>query len=142
MGYPALLASLAHVGEQQEIETILARQLASYLSTPVFLVGSDGTLLFYNEAAEDILGRRYSETGVLGVDEWATAWNPSGPGGIPIPPDEIPLVIAVRDKRLARRDLWITGHDGVRRHIDVLAFPLMGIAGRLVGAVAMFWETS
>jgi PAS domain-containing protein len=128
------------VAKQQEIETILARQLASYLSTPVFLVGEDGSLLFYNEAAEGILGRHFSETGALGVDEWSKMWTPSGPGGQPIPPDEVPLVIALREKRPTRRDLWITGHDGVRRHIDVLAFPLMGIAGGFVGAIAMFWE--
>jgi len=130
------------VGEQQEIETILARQLASYLSTPAFLVGRDGTLLFYNEAAEVILGRRFSEMGALGVDEWSTTWMPSGPGGEPIPADEVPLVIALRERRPTRRDMWITGHDGVRRHIDVLAFPLMGIAGGLVGALAMFWKKS
>ena len=130
------------MGEQREIETILARQLASYLSTPVFLVGEDGSLLFYNAAAEGTLGRRFSETGALSVDEWASAWQPTGPGGQPIPQDEVPLVIALRDKRPARRDIWITGHDGVRRHIDILAFPLMGIAGGFVGAIAMFWELS
>ena len=131
------------MGEQQlEIETILARQLASYLSTPAFLIGPDGTLLFYNQAAETILGRRFSETGALSVDEWASAWKPSGPGGQTIPQDEVPLVIALNEKRPTRRDLWITGHDGVRRHIDVVAFPLMGIAGGFVGAIAMFWEMS
>ena len=128
--------------EQRPIETILARQLSSFLSTPAFLVGPDGTLLFYNEAAEGILGRRFSETGALGVDEWATTWMPSGPDGQPIPPSEVPLVIALREKRPTRRDLWITGHDGVRRHIDVLAFPLMGIAGGFVGAISIFWEIS
>ena len=126
--------------QQRPIETILARQLSSYLSTPAFLIGPDGTLLFYNEAAEGILGRRFAETGALGVDEWATTWLPTGSGGQPIPRDEVPLVIALREKRPTRRDIWITGHDGVRRHIDVLAFPLMGIAGGLVGAIAIFWE--
>ncbi len=128
------------MGEQHEIETILARQLASYLSTPVFLVGRDGTLLFYNEAAEVILGRRFAETGALGVDEWATTWTLTGPAGEPVAAEQVPLVIALRERRPVSRDLWITGHDGVRRHIDVHAFPLFGIAGGFVGAVALFWE--
>jgi PAS domain-containing protein len=128
------------VAQQQEIETILARQLASYLSTPVFLVGRDGTLLFYNEAAEGILGRRFSETGALGVDDWSTAWHPRDAEGNEIAPDRLPLVIAMRERHPAASDFWITGHDGVRRHIDVHAFPLMGIAGGFVGAVALFWE--
>jgi hypothetical protein len=41
----------------------LARQLAGYLSVPVFLVDPLGNLLFYNEPAEVILGRRFEETG-------------------------------------------------------------------------------
>ena len=41
---------------QQPIETILMRQLASYLSVPIVVVDRDGTMLFFNEAAERILG--------------------------------------------------------------------------------------
>lgn len=130
------------MGEQQEIETILARQLASYLSTPAFLVGRDGTLLFYNEAAEATLGRHFSETGALSVEEWSKAWAPTTAAGDAMDADRLPLVIALRDRQPARGDFWITGHDGVRRHIDVIAFPLMGIAGGFVGAVALFWEMS
>jgi PAS domain-containing protein len=128
------------VAEQQEIETILARQLASYLSTPLFLVGRDGSLLFYNEAAEGILGRRFAETGALSVDEWSHAWTPTDDAGSVVPAEQLPLVIALRERHPATRDFWITGHDGVRRHIDVQAFPLIGIAGGFVGAVALFWE--
>jgi hypothetical protein len=41
----------------QPIQIILMRQLAGYLSVPLFLVGPNGDLLFYNEPAEAILGR-------------------------------------------------------------------------------------
>jgi hypothetical protein len=41
----------------QPIQIILMRQLAGYLSVPLFLVGPNGDLLFYNEPAETILGR-------------------------------------------------------------------------------------
>ncbi len=50
---------------QQEIEMILARQLASYLVMPIFVVDPAGTLVFYNEPAEPILGRRFDETGAM-----------------------------------------------------------------------------
>lgn len=50
---------------QKELEVILARQLTSYLSIPAFIVDPDGTLLYYNEAAEAVLGRRFAETGEL-----------------------------------------------------------------------------
>ena len=35
---------------QKPLELILARNLLSSISTPAFLVGEDGALLFYNEA--------------------------------------------------------------------------------------------
>ena len=45
----------------QPIQIILMKQLAGYLSIPLFLVGPNGDLLFYNEPAEAILGRRFDE---------------------------------------------------------------------------------
>lgn len=128
------------MADQQQIEMILARQLASYLSTPVFLVDPDGTLLFYNEAAEGILGRHFSETGALGLDEWSSDWHATDGSGTPLRSDELPLVIALRDKHPASSDFWIQAHDGIRRHIDVHAVPLIGVAGGFVGAVGLFWE--
>lgn len=38
------------------IQIILTRQLATHLNVAVFLVDPKGTLLFYNEPAEAILG--------------------------------------------------------------------------------------
>ena len=60
---------------QREIEVILTRQLASYLTMPIFIVDPDGTLVFYNEPAEAILGHRFEETGEMPADEWATVYT-------------------------------------------------------------------
>ena len=50
---------------QKPIELILMRQLASTLAMPIFLVDADGTLAFYNEPAERVLGMRFEETGEM-----------------------------------------------------------------------------
>ena len=125
---------------QKDVEVILMRQLASYLATPIFLVDAAGTLVFYNEPAERLLGRRYDETGEMLLDEWATAFTPTAEDGAPLPADALPLVIALREHRAAHRALWIHGLDGVRRKIGATAFPLEGQGGRHLGAVAIFWE--
>ncbi len=44
---------------QKEIELILLRQCASHLAMPIWLMGENGDLLYYNEPAEPILGRRF-----------------------------------------------------------------------------------
>ncbi len=126
---------------QQEVEVILARQLADYLALPIFLVDPDGNLLFYNEPAEEILGHRYAETGPMPALEWATIFRPTDEAGLPLPPEELPLIIALQQLRPAHSEFWIHGlDDGVPRRIEVSAFPLIGQAQRHLGALAIFWE--
>jgi PAS domain-containing protein len=125
---------------QKELEVILMRQLADCLAMPIFIVNTQGTLLFYNEPAERLLGRRFEETGELTEVEWATAFVPTDENGAIIPPEKLALVIALRERRPAHTELRIRGLDNVPRHIRVTAFPLIGRGERFLGAVAIFWE--
>jgi len=125
---------------QQEIEVILTRQLASYLAMPMFLVDPRGTLLYYNEPAEAILGLRFEETGEMPAAEWSTIWKPVDDDGTPLPPAALPLTIALTERRPAFRTFGICGLNGTARRISVTAFPLIGQAGRFLGAVAIFWQ--
>jgi PAS domain-containing protein len=125
---------------QREIELILIRQLASYLAMPMFIVDMEGVLVFYNEAAEGVLGRRFEETGEMMPLEWASAWAPVAEDGRPVPAEELPLWIALHERRPFHLSAWIQGLDRVRRHVEAVAFPLEGHAGRLLGATVIFWE--
>jgi PAS domain-containing protein len=126
---------------QHPIELILMRQLASQLSTPVFLVDPDGTLVYFNEPAEGILGQRFDEVGPMPAERWSTVFTPQDDGGHPMAAGDLPLMRAMRDRRPAHARLVIRGLDRRSHQIDVTAFPLVGVAGRFVGAVALFWET-
>lgn len=126
---------------QQELELILLRQVASYLDVPIFLVGSDGKLLYYNEAAARLLGRRYDEAGDFTVDDLAGTFRTTTEQGEPLPSEELPITVAVRQRRPAHAALRFRGFDNVWRSVEVTAFPLEGQAGRFVGAAAIFWET-
>lgn len=125
---------------QREVEIILTRQLASYLATPAFIVDPEGNLVFYNDAAEAMLGHRFDETGEMLAREWSTLFSPTDVDGSPLPPDELPLLVALRTRLPTHREFWITGLDGARRHLVVTALPLVGQAGRFLGAMALFWE--
>ena len=126
---------------QQEIEVILSRHLAECLAMPIFIVNPDGDLIFYNEPAEAILGQSYNETGMMPAKEWATIFRPFDSEGNPLPPEELPLIIALREHHPAHRIFSIHGADGVLREIEVTAFPLIGQADRFLGALAIFWES-
>lgn len=125
---------------QKDIEIILARQLASTLAAPIFIVDPEGTLVFYNELAEVLLGQRFEETGEMKVAEWATIFKPMDEKGEPLAPDGLPLVIALKERRLAHRNFWIRSLDNTLKQIQVTGFPLVAQADRLLGAVAIFWE--
>jgi PAS domain-containing protein len=94
------------------IQMILMRQLAGYLSVPLFLVDPNGDLLFYNEPAEAILGRRFDETGAMSASEWSSAFTPEDPDGRPILPEDVPLMITITKKRPAYQRFFIRGLDG------------------------------
>jgi PAS domain-containing protein len=125
---------------QQPIEVILLRQVASYLTVPVFLVDEHGNLLYYNEPAETLLGRRFEEAGEMPVDELASIFKVTDLEAEPIPPDELPITVALQKRKPAHRRIRVHGLDGVWRTIDVTSFPVEGQSGRHLGAVAMFWE--
>jgi PAS domain-containing protein len=124
-----------------EIELILMRQLAAHLAMPVFIVGKDGALLFYNEAAHEFLGRSYEENGDMVLEEWAASFRPRRENGEPVPTEELPIVIALRERRATHvSPLIVTGKNEVPHRIAVTAFPLVGQQDRELGAVAIFWE--
>ena len=125
---------------QKDVEVILMRQLASYLAMPIFLVDPAGTLIYFNEPAERLLGRRYDETGEMALEEWSTVFTPAEESGEPLDPSALPLAIALAQRRAAHRTMWIQGLDGESRRIMTTAFPLEGQGGRHLGAVAIFWE--
>ena len=74
---------------QKPLELILARNLMSALSTPAFLVDEGGVLVFYNEAAGALLGKRFEELGTVGAEEWGSLFGPFDKAGEPIqiPPE-------------------------------------------------------
>jgi PAS domain-containing protein len=127
---------------QRPIEVILTRQLASTLTMPVFLVDPDGTLVFYNEPAEGVLGMRFEETGEMPASEWSSLWEPTAADGRPLGPGRLPLMITLAERRPAYGEFWIRGLDGGRRRIEATAFPLMRPADQFLGAVVIFWETA
>jgi PAS domain-containing protein len=122
------------------IQIILARQLAGYLRVPLFLVDPKGNLIFYNEPAEVLLGRRFEDTGTMPVEEWASAFAPVDTAGQPIPPEDRPLMITLKQQRPAYRCFAIRGLDGVLRRIEVASIPIAGLQGEFLGAAALFWE--
>ena len=122
------------------IQIILIRQLAGYLGVPLFLVDPKGDLLFYNQPAEAILGRRFEETGAMPANTWASIFRQLDEQGQPLPPEELPLMMALAKRRPAYKRLYLHGLNGVRRHLEVVSIPIVGLQGEFLGAASLYWE--
>ncbi len=123
-----------------DIELILMRQLSSCLAMPVFLVDPDGNLVYYNEPAEKILGRRFDESGPMQVRELATVFQTFDENGNPMSSEELPLSLALSRGKPVHKRISLRGLDGRKRQIEVTAIPLIGQQKQLAGAAALFWE--
>lgn len=123
---------------QKPLELILARNLLSSISTPAFLVGDEGLLLFYNEAAAALLGRRFEEIGSLPAAEWTAEFGPFDEDDRPMAWDEIPATVAVRENRPYHGRFRIGGANGQHHSIVASAIPIVGPGGTS-GAIVIFW---
>ncbi len=126
---------------QQPVEIILLRQWASYVTTPVWIMGPDGSLLYYNQAAEPVLGQPFDEAGEMPGEWLAKMFETAALDGSPLTADELPINIALTKKRPAHKPMRMKGLDGAWRKIEVTAFPIEGVGQRHLGAVAIFWES-
>ena len=123
-----------------EIEIILSRQLADCLTVPVFIVDPEGTLIFYNEPAEQILGKRFQDTGEMRVGDWGNAFQPHDKNGNEIPPEELPLVSTIKTHVPAHKTFWIKSLEGKSFEISVTSIPIIGRSKEFAGALAIFWD--
>ena len=121
---------------------ILARELASNLATPTLITDEHGRLVFFNEAAEVVIGRPFGEIDELPYEEWIAPFAPRTlePDPEPMPFEERPVGIALRERRPDHERFLITSADGVDRPVSVTAIPLFAHADEFVGVMSIFWR--
>lgn len=124
----------------KDLMLILARELATNASTPMFIADAEGTLVFYNEPAERIIGRPFAAAGEIVASEWQNLFQVESLEGKPMPLEEMPSGIAFLERRAASGSLRITGLDGQKHELVTTAFPLFKRGSDFVGVVVIFWE--
>jgi PAS domain-containing protein len=124
---------------QRPLEVILARNLITSLSTPAFLVGNDGELLFYNEAAGAFLGTPFEELGRTPAAEWLEKFGPFESSGTPMELEDSPLTQALRRGRPAHANFRVRSAAGEQTAIEASALPIVGTDLESSGAMIFFW---
>src|SRR6185437_1286308 len=111
--------------QQDELQSILEA-----LPAAVYTTDADGTVTFYNQAAVEMSGR----TPRIGEDKWCVTWKEFKTNGQPLPHDEYPMAIALKENRAIRGEEAIAERpDGMRVPFIAYPTPIGDADGRLVG---------
>jgi PAS domain S-box-containing protein len=110
------------------------REVVDALPAAVYTTDAAGRIMYFNEAAAALWGRRPE----LGVSEWCGSWKLFWPDGRPLPHDQCPMAIALKERRAIRGTETIAERpDGTR--VPFVPFPalLRDASGAVIGAVNM-----
>ncbi|HEY3917754.1 MAG TPA: PAS domain S-box protein [Stellaceae bacterium] len=110
------------------------RALLEALPVAIYVTDTDGRIIFYNRACIDFSGR----VPVIGSDYWCVSWRLLWPDGTPLPHNQCPMAIALKEDRPVRGTEAIAERaDGTRVPFMPFPTPLHDSSGRLIGAVNM-----
>jgi two-component system, chemotaxis family, CheB/CheR fusion protein len=110
------------------------RQVLDLLPAAVYITNAAGLITYYNEAAASLWGHHPP----LGLSEWCGSWKLYWPDGRPLPHDQCPMALALREERPIRGMEAIAERpDGIRIPFIPYPTPLYDASGALIGAVNM-----
>ncbi|WP_244919984.1 sensor histidine kinase [Rhizobium grahamii] len=115
------------------------RQVLEALPAAVYTTDAHGKITYFNRAAAELAGREP----IVGQDEWCVTFRLFTADGQPLPHDECPMAIALKENRSIR------GVEAMAQRPDGIMFPFLPFPtpmrndnGELTGAVNMLVDIS
>jgi PAS domain-containing protein len=106
-------------------------ELFKQLRSPIYTTDADGWLTYYNDAAAELWGYRPE----LGKTRWCGSWRIFTTDGVPLPLDQCPMAVAIKEGRLVRGvQAVLERPDGTRIPFMPYPTPLRDASGTLVAA--------
>lgn len=119
---------------EQRLQTMI-----SAIPAAIYTTDASGRVTYFNQAAVELAGR----VPVLGSDQWCVTWKLYRADGTPLPHDECPMAIALREGREIRDAEAIAERpDGTRVPFIPFPTPLRDPMGNIVGAINMLVDIS
>ena len=125
---------------QPDLVLIVARSFATKLATPTLIIDAKGDLVYFNDAAAEVLGRSYVDIGELQASHWQELFQPHTLDEEPLTPAQTPGGVALLERRPVHDSFAFQGLDGREREITVTALPLFSHPDEVVGVMSIFWE--
>ncbi len=104
------------------------------LPAAIYATDASGYLTHFNPATAELSGRMPE----IGVDQWCTTWKLFKADGTPLPHDECPMAVAIKEGRIIRGMQIIAERPtGERIWVTPYPTPLRDMAGEIVGGINM-----
>jgi PAS domain S-box-containing protein len=119
---------------EQQLKDLLAA-----IPAAIYTTDAQGRITYYNDKAVELAGR----VPVIGSDEWCVTWKLYWPDGTPLPHDQCPMAIALKEGRAIRDAEAVAERpDGTRVPFIPYPTPLRDGKGRITGAINMLVDIS
>lgn len=115
------------------------QDLLNAIPAAIYTTDAAGKITYYNEAAVEFAGRRP----IIGSDEWCVTWKLYWPDGTPLPHDQCPMAIALKEARAIRgKEAVAERPDGTRIPFIPFPTPIRDSSGKVIGAINMLVDIS
>jgi PAS domain S-box-containing protein len=116
-----------------------AVEILDAMPAAIYTTDAEGRITFYNKAAVEFSGR----TPELGSDSWCVTWRLYETDGTPLPHDQCPMAVALKEGRPIRGAEAVAERpDGTRVPFIPFPTPLRDMSGKVIGAVNMLVDIS
>jgi PAS domain S-box-containing protein len=115
------------------------QELLAAIPAAIYTTDAQGMVTYFNDAAVELAGR----TPVIGCDQWSVTWKMYWPDGTPLPHDQCPMAVALKEGRAVRGvEVVAERPDGTRVPFIPYPTPLRDADGNVVGAINMLVDVS
>jgi PAS domain S-box-containing protein len=115
------------------------QELIAAIPAAIYTTDAEGKITYFNQAAVELTGR----SPTIGSDGWCVTWKLYHPNGTPLPYDECPMAIALKEGRPIRNaEVVAERPDGTRVPFIPYPTPLRDSTGKIVGAINMLVDVS
>jgi PAS domain-containing protein len=109
------------------------------LPVAIYITDDQGTITHFNRACIKLAGR----VPVIRHDKWCVTWKLYTLDGAPLPHDQCPMAVAIREARSIRGVEAVAERpDGTRLNFVPYPTPLFDDAGTLIGAVNLLVDVT
>lgn len=133
------LSALKQEGETLRDRERRFREMIDALPAAIYTTDAQGRLTHFNPACVAFSGR----TPELGTDQWCVTWKLYYPDGTPMPHDQCPMAIALKEGRIIRGTEAIAERpDGTRVWFEPYPTRLHDETGKIIGGINMLVDIS